>query len=166
MSEKSLWELLWDYDPNGLVVADSEMRIATANPAFCAMLNLDLDTVTGRSIGDIFPSDIIFREVLRSGEPVRDREVHFSECDLYVRQIVFPVPSRELVACILVDITEDYRRRQEMQRLKKETILQVNGVVDQQMKVAQEIASLLGETTANTKTSLLRVARMLEQEDR
>jgi len=47
--------------------------------------------------------------------------------------------------------------------VRQETILKVKEVVDNQMKVAQEIASLLGETTAETKVSLLRLLQIVEQ---
>ena len=46
----------------------------------------------------------------------------------------------------------------------QETIAKVHRVVDNQMKVAQEIASLLGETTADTKVSLLKLIRAIEVE--
>ncbi|MBD3559933.1 hypothetical protein H6S82_13820, partial [Planktothrix sp. FACHB-1355] len=52
----------------------------------------------------------------------------------------------------------------EMVKLRKETVVKVNEVVDNQMKVAQEIAGLLGETTAETKVSLLKIIKMLEHE--
>jgi uncharacterized Fe-S cluster-containing protein len=38
---------------------------------------------------------------------------------------------------------------------------EVRQVVDKQMRVAQEIAGLLGETTAETKVSLLHLLEML-----
>jgi PAS domain-containing protein len=46
--EKSLWELLWDYDPNGLVALDGSMRIQVVNPAFCRMFRVDAEAVTGQ----------------------------------------------------------------------------------------------------------------------
>jgi len=48
--------------------------------------------------------------------------------------------------------------------MRKETIKKVNEVVDNQMKVVQEIAGLLGETTAETKVSLLKIIQMLEMD--
>jgi len=51
-----------------------------------------------------------------------------------------------------------------MIKIKEETLIKVNQVVDKQMKVAQEIAGLLGETTAETKISLLKLIDMLKQE--
>ena len=61
------------------------------------------------------------------------------------------------------ELTHEQQQREELQRLKRETAKQINEVVDNQMKVAQEIAGLLGETTAETKVSMLRLLQMIEQ---
>jgi uncharacterized Fe-S cluster-containing protein len=66
----------------------------------------------------------------------------------------------------MVDVTPEWRLKQEILALKKETLSKVKQVVDKQMSVAQEIANLLGETTAETKASLLRLARMVEEEEK
>ena len=42
-------------------------------------------------------------------------------------------------------------------QLKMETIEMAQRVIDKQMKVAQEIAGLLGETTAETKVTLTKL---------
>jgi len=63
-----------------------------------------------------------------------------------------------------VDITQEWQRKKELINIKSETVKKVNEVVDNQMKVAQEIAGLLGETTAITKVSLLKIISMVEQE--
>ena len=78
--------------------------------------------------------------------------------------MIFAVVGQDLVACINVDRSLSYLEHAERNRLKQETIAKVHQVVDNQMKVAQEIASLLGETTADTKVSLLRLIRAIEVE--
>jgi hypothetical protein len=78
--------------------------------------------------------------------------------------VIFAVEGQNLVACINVDRSLNYNQRAERNRLKQETIEKVQQVVDNQMKVAQEIASLLGETTADTKASLLKLIRAIEVE--
>jgi hypothetical protein len=52
----------------------------------------------------------------------------------------------------MVDLSHEWHQRNEMLRIKRETLEQVNEVVNKQMHVAQEIAGLLGETTAETKS--------------
>ena len=54
------------------------------------------------------------------------------------------------------DITADEKRRAELEKLRLSTVDVAQNVIDKQMMVAQEIASLLGETTAETKVALNR----------
>lgn len=166
MSEttKSLWELLWDYDPNGLVVLDESMRIRVVNPAFCAMFHCDPDTVIGEGAAEILGDVTDFRQVWETGEVIKAKEMCYPAHNLCVRKVIFPIRDEGIVACIMVDLSHEWQRRQEVQRLKQETLEKVHGVVDRQMQVAQEIAGLLGETTAETKVSLLKLQEILEQE--
>jgi uncharacterized Fe-S cluster-containing protein len=78
--------------------------------------------------------------------------------------VIFAVRDLGLVACINIDLAYEDAERIERNRVKQETIQKVQRVVDNQMKVAQEIASLLGETTAETKASLLKLIRAIQAE--
>ena len=58
---------------------------------------------------------------------------------------------------------------QEMQREKKEDISRqtveiADKVIDKQMRIVQEIASLLGETTAETKIALSKLKESINDE--
>ena len=48
-----LWKLLWDFDPNGLLVLDERLSITLVNPALCRMLKLEADGLLGRSAGEV-----------------------------------------------------------------------------------------------------------------
>jgi PAS domain-containing protein len=164
MVEKTLWELLWDYDPNGLVVIDRAYKIQIVNPSFCALFNLQPDQAKDLPAGDIFDDLSDFEEVWRSGEVIKGREREYPRYGLYLRGVYFPVVGQNLAACILVDLTKDHQRDEEMRQMKQDLILQVNKVIDKQMGIAQEIAGLLGETTAEAKVSLLKIRNMLNAE--
>jgi uncharacterized Fe-S cluster-containing protein len=81
-----------------------------------------------------------------------------------VSEVIFSIEEEGIIACIMVDRSHELERKRELEKLKHETVKQVNEVVDNQMKVVQEIAGLLGETTAETKVSLLKIIGMLERE--
>jgi PAS domain-containing protein len=161
---KSLWELLWDYDPNGLVVLDREMRIRAINGAFCQMFRCDRDTAIGREAAEILGDISDFQQVLDTDTVIKAKEICYLEYELCVRKVIFPIRAEGIVACIMVDLSHEFQRRQELQRLKQETLEKVHQVVDRHMQVAQEIAGLLGETTAETKVSLLKLQQVLDQE--
>lgn len=163
---RSLWEALWDYDPNALVAVDPELNVKVVNPAFCRMFHVSREDIVGKQITEWMEDANQFVDIWRTEGVIRGREKHYERFGLYVKQIMFTIPDENIIACIMVDITPEKRQQQELLELKRETLLNVKQVVDKQMSVAQEIASLLGETTAETKASLLRLARMVEEEGR
>jgi PAS domain S-box-containing protein len=161
---KSLWETLWDYDPNGLIVLNEEMKIKVVNPAFCRMFQMEREELIGRNAEEILDDVTEFSKVLNENIERSSIEQEYPRYHLYVRNVIFPIPDENIVACIMVDLKREQEQRNEMIHLKREAILKVKRVVDKQMSVAQEIAGLLGETTAETKVSLLKLLEMLEQE--
>ncbi|MGD1809039.1 PAS domain-containing protein [Dapis sp. BLCC M126] len=171
-NEKNIWQIIWEYDPNGLIVVDTQMNITLVNPAFCKMFNVNQDETIGKPASTILEDLKDFQKVWEKDEVIRGREKRYhlehhknSETDiLYVKEVIFPIRDQNLIACIMVDITHEWQRKQEMIKLRNETVSKVNEVVDHQMKVVQEIAGLLGETTAETKVSLLKIIKMVNQE--
>ena len=163
-SEKNLWELLWEYDPNGLIVIDQAMIITLVYQAFCKLFRVDRNEIIGQSATVILNDVKDFQKAWEKKQVIRVPETEYSELDMYVKEVIFPIPDEDLIACIMVDITHDIHREKEMMKLKTETLAKVNEVVDNQMKVVQQIAGLLGETTAETKVSLLKIVKMLERE--
>ena len=90
------------------------------------------------------------------------RKASYPRYELYARKVIFPVPGEKVVAGIFVDLTREWEQRKELEVLRIRTAQEVRNVVDNQMRVAQEIAGLLGETTAETKVSLLRLLELLQ----
>lgn len=163
-AKKTLWELLWDYDPNGLVVVNPEMQVTVVNPAFCKMFRVEPEEIIGQPAAPLLGDMEDFYRVWENDEVIRGKEKSYPEYDLYVKKLIFSIKDERVIACIMVDLTSEWHQKNEMLKLKLETIKKVNRVVDNQMKVAQEIAGLLGETTAETKVSLLKLVQMIEQE--
>jgi len=159
-----LWKLLWDHDPNGLLVLDEAMIIRLVNPAICRMLRAEEGGLLGRRASEVLGDVSDFERAYTQGVKILGQEQAYPQHDLYARKVVFPVPDERVVAGIFVDMTGEWKQEQELQRLKQEAIREVRQVVDKQMSVAQEIAGLLGETTAETKVSLLRLLEMVRRE--
>ncbi|MDR3710818.1 MAG: PAS domain-containing protein [Capsulimonadaceae bacterium] len=162
--DKCIWELLWDYDPNGMVAVDRDEIIRFVNPAFCRLFRTTEDAAIGLHSTLLLGETPEFQRAWSSLE-VQRAEREFPDFGFAARALVFAIPSTDFAACVLVDLTTEWNERKEMNSLQRETIAKVNEVVDNQMKVAQEIASLLGEVTAETKASLLKLVRMIERED-
>lgn len=163
-TQNSIWKLLWEYDPNGLVAVDLNFEVVLVNPAFCQMFGIEAEAVLGQPASSILGNTDSFKRVKDTQTVLRGIEREYSSRQLFVEEVVFPIPEESIIACIMVDRSQDYKRKKELQHLKTETVLKVREVVDNQMKVAQEIAGLLGETTAETKVSLLKIVEAVEEE--
>jgi len=161
--QNHLWQLLWEYDPNGKIIVDANLYIKLVNPSFCRMFQIDAADAVGQPASVILEDVDDFKDAWEKDTVIRSTR-EYSQHDLYVKQIVFSIEDEGVIACIMVDFSHELEQRRELQKLKRETVRKVNEVVDNQMKVVQEIAGLLGETTAETKVSLLKIIQMLEQE--
>jgi PAS domain-containing protein len=157
----ALWKLLWDFDPNGLLVLDDTMGVVLVNPAMCQMLKATREELIGQKASDLLGDIADFDQAYREQKEVVGGEAYYPRFDLYARKVIFPVPNEKVVAGIFVNLTSEWRQRNELERLRARTAEEVRNVVDKQMRVAQEIAGLLGETTAETKVSLLRLLDLL-----
>ena len=62
------------------------------------------------------------------------------------------------------DITEEVNKDKQIQEMKINSVNMAQEVINKQMMVAQEIASLLGETTAQTKVTLTKLKKLIEEE--
>ncbi len=162
--ESNLWKVLWDYDPNGLIAVDLDFKIKVVNPALCAMFKTTAEAVVGEHASTLLDDWQEFSEVWEKNKVIRAKEKEYSRYGLYVRKVVFPIRNENVIAAIFVDVTHEWQQKNEMQKIKAEAIEKVTQVVDNQMKVAQEIAGALGEATAETKVSLLKLVEMLKQE--
>ena len=65
---------------------------------------------------------------------------------------------------IMREITAEESSKEVKERITKETIEVADRVVDKQMRIVQEIASLLGETTAETKIALTKLKESVSDE--
>jgi transcriptional regulator with PAS, ATPase and Fis domain len=159
-----LWQLLWEYDPNGLIVVDADLYIKLVNPAFCQMFDIKPEDAIAQPAATILDDVSDFKQVWETGQMIRHRLREFTRPSLLVSQIIFSIEDEGIIACIMTDFSHQLDQKRELSQLLQETIKQVNEVVDHQMQVVQEIAGLLGETTAQTKVSLLKITQMLRHE--
>lgn len=160
-----LWKQLWDHDPNGLIVLDEQLKIILVNPALCRMLGAGGEgELVGRDAYQVLGDVGEFQQALELRQSMTATEREYPRYSLYVRKLIFPIPDEGIVAAIFVDLTSEWKLERERDRFRTEAIQEVRQVVDKQMRVVQEIAGLLGETTAETKVSLLRLLAMLGEE--
>ncbi|MGC8777964.1 MAG: [Fe-Fe] hydrogenase large subunit C-terminal domain-containing protein [Candidatus Caldatribacteriaceae bacterium] len=150
--------------PNGIVLLDENLRIVDINPALRKMFELTGKLVIGKRV-DEFLDPSPFVEVLRTRKAVT-REVHYPQYhDLFAQVSVFYLEKPQLLMGVFVDLTKEREREELMEKMREKTLEKAQQVINNQMRVAQEIASLLGETTAETKVLLGKLMKILRGEE-
>lgn len=148
--------------PNGVIITTKNLDIVEINPAAEQMFNCQAKDVVGRPLRHLFnPQN--FQRVVDTGLPI-NLLASYPEYELNTREIIFALDREQTIVGILVDITEDHRQKEQLNSVKSQTIEKAQEVIEKQMKVAQEIAGLLGETTAETKVLLSKLIKLMREE--
>ena len=151
--------------PNGILIVNEDLEVQQVNRAAMEMMHIGSESdVLGEPVVRVF-DPIPFVEVLHNGKTVRDRRDYYPEYRKYLElTIVYDKTSRILIA-IMRDVTDLEEARMKKEELGKQTVEIADRVVDKQMRIVQEIASLLGETAAETKIALTKLKESIAHED-
>jgi len=151
-----------EHTPNGVALVDRDSRIRFVNPAFRRMFRTGDDDLIGRPASEFLRSDC-FERAIRAGGELSVR-AGVPELGLYYRAGIFRIEDEDRYCGIFVDITEEERARRELSEVKAQTLARAQEVIKRQMQTAQEIAGLLGETTAETKVLLAKLTALFREE--
>ena len=150
--------------PNGLIVLNEQLEVQQINDSARQMMNIRLasDIVGDQVVRILDPG--IFMNVLRDKKSIRNERVFLAEYRRFVEQSVIYDPESRLLICIMRDITDEQNEREKKEKISRQTIEVADKVVDKQMRIVQEIASLLGETAAETKIALAKLKESISNE--
>ena len=150
--------------PNGIIVLNEELEVQQINRAAMKIMNIpSASSVLGEQIVRIMdPKDFI--SVRKSGRGIRDKRVYLAEYGKYVEQTIIFDKEYRILFCIMRDITEYEEAKERKEAISKQTVDIADKVVEKQMRIVQEIASLLGETAAETKIALTKLKESIEDE--
>mgnify|MGYP004657411137 CR=1 FL=1 len=150
--------------PNGLIVLNEKLEVQQINKAALKIMNL-------RFASDILGDGVVrimdtsdFVSVLNTGSRIEGKRVYLAEYDKYVEETIVYDREFRLLICILRDVTEEETQREKKENISRQTVEIADKVVDKQMRIVQEIASLLGETAAETKIALSKLKESINNE--
>ena len=150
--------------PNGLIVLNENLEVQQINNSARKIMNI-------RSASDVLGEPVIrildptpFSQVKTSGRSIRNRRTYLAEYKKYVEQtIVYDTDSRLLIS-IMRDVTDEVETEERKESISRQTVEVADKVVEKQMRIVQEIASLLGETAAETKIALTKLKESIVDE--
>ncbi len=150
--------------PNGLIVVNENLEVQQINGVARKITNVQRSSdVLGENVSRILDT-AIFEKVLKSKRSVRNQKNYLADYNKYVEQTVVYDLAYHLLVCIMRDITEEESEKEKKESISRQTVEVADKVVDKQMRIVQEIASLLGETVAETKIALTKLKESITDE--
>ena len=161
---ESFSEAIVKNTPNALIVLNDQLEIQQINKAAMRLLNIRNESdILGDYVERILDATPFFN-AQNSGISIRNQRVYLAEYSCYVDQTVIPAENGRILLCIMRDVTSEMMERKKKEDISRETAEVADRVVDKQMRIVQEIASLLGETAAETKIALSKLKESIADE--
>jgi len=148
--------------PNAVIVLNESFEVQQLNDAACKLMNIqDQNAVLGEQVVRIL-DPLVFLETYSTGRNIYNKPAYLAEYHRYVEQTVIYDKSYHIIICIMRDVTKEAEERESRESMSRTTIEITDKVIEKQMRTVQEIASLLGETTAETKIALTKLKESLK----
>lgn len=156
---ESLTNVIFEYTPNVIIILDEELNIKEFNPTAERVFNISADKVKCKPIS-VLMDDTRFLKVKESKQGILRHKVNYPEYDVVLIEDILYLEKENIILAIMTNITMEEKHERELAMVKENTLNAAQEVINKQMMVAQEIASLLGETTAETKLTLTKLKRI------
>lgn len=146
--------------PNITLIVDKDLNIIEFNTAAEKAFKITRHEALQKCIYEIMDSSD-FQYVFDEKQSIPDKKVHFKEYGITTMQTIVYIAKENIAMGIFKDITREEAELENKYRLRNDTMEMAQKVIDKQMVAAQQIASLLGETTAETKVTLTKLKNMI-----
>ncbi|WP_058485706.1 [Fe-Fe] hydrogenase large subunit C-terminal domain-containing protein [Defluviitalea phaphyphila] len=156
--------IIFEKSPNAVFILDEDLMVKEFNPAAEEMFHITQKQIKSKPISTII-DDTDFRTVIETKKSIFDKKVYYTNYGVIVLKNILFLEKQNMILVILLNLTSEEKRKRELAEVKQSTLDIAQKVIEKQMRVAQEIASLLGETTAETKVTLTKLKQIVLGED-
>lgn len=161
---ENISNIIFENTVNCIITVDYQLNIIEINPAAEKTFMLEKNLVKNKPINFLISKED-FIKVKESKNNILGKKITINNYGLvFIESIIF-IEKQNIFLLSLTDITEKEKNKEKLKTLKESSFSAAEEVIEKQMRVAQEIASLLGETTAETKITLTNLKRVVESSD-
>lgn len=159
---ESMSNVVIGYTPNAIFVLHEDLSISELNPAAKQLFKISCE-MHNRNIFEILNCpDIV--NVSETKQNIYNSKYYYSDYDITVEQSIIYIKEHRMIMILMKDISKEEANYKQMYKVRCDTVDIAQRVIEKQMRVAQEIASLLGETTAETKVALTKLKKTIQSE--
>ncbi|MBR5467863.1 MAG: 4Fe-4S binding protein [Firmicutes bacterium] len=149
---------------NIILMLDKDLNVMQINPVAERSFGIKDGEIAGSSVSFLNIATDTFEEAMNNKKDILNKKMNLEEYGITVMCNTVYIEGDELFVS-MQDITAEERRKKELAELKHHSVEIAQNVIEKQMRVAQEIASLMGETTAETKVALNRLKDVMLKEE-
>ena len=157
---ESMTNVIFDQSPNIIMLIDEKLNIQEFNPTSERLLGISAQEAKDKPIG-ILMDDSAFVSVVKTKGNIYKQKMSLPQYGLVFMTNLVYLEKQNLILAIMTDITLDEKHQEELAKVRENTLEAAQKVITKQMRVAQEIAGLLGETTAETKVILTKLKEIV-----
>jgi uncharacterized Fe-S cluster-containing protein len=162
---KSFSSDIVDTSLNPILVCDESFSIQLANPAILALVGAkNAKDLVGKNVASIF--DLELFSLALGGTPIKNKKIYLPDYGRYLEATIVYDSRFHIIIAVYRDVTMEEKQQQKDNEMAKETAKITSEVIEKNMRAVQEIASLLGESTAETKLALTKLQATLNKEDK
>lgn len=161
---ESMSNVVMDMTPNMIFIIGNDMRILDCNKKGQELLGVGHDEAVQRYIFEFIEEEDI-ETALLTREPVFHKKIRLNQGRIVAEETIVYIADLDAVLVLFQDVTREEKIKEQHYNLKVETVEMAQKVIEKQMMVAQEIAGLLGETTAETKVTLTKLRDSILNEE-
>ncbi len=149
--QQDVYGVLYENMPVAVMLVDETQKIVDFNREASTLFSMQKGQE--KYIFEVMdPGDVQY--VLGTGLAIRGKRIDIPELFLRVEASWMPLKSLGMVLGLFQDVTQEEAEEEAQQQSRLQSVEMAQKVIDKQMMVAQQIAYLLGETTAETKVTL------------
>ena len=150
--------------PNGILVLNDDLEVQKINPVACRLLRVRNEKdVLGDHVIRLLEPDA-FLKVRGRRNPIEQERTYLTEYECYVDRTILYNGEYHLFICIMRDVTNEMRQQEKKMEMRLQAVDIANDVAKKQMKIVQDIASLLGETAADTLIAIDRLKETISDD--
>lgn len=153
-----------DNSPNGIVMVDSAFNIVSFNKSFAQMFQAT-DKLIGRPISVLIDPEDFEKVAAEVEHRISGKITAFPQYNLFVSESIYRLEGENVMIGIYANITKTKEDEDRIARMRLETLASAESVISKQMRMAQEIASILGETTSETRVLLRKLTELAHEVD-
>ena len=153
------------HNQNGIIVIDQDFKVMDINNKAISLLGRRDIKIKEDSVLDMFDNVNDFVECFYEEKNIYDKLVKIERTNKYIELSITNITTHKILFATMKDITEQTNYEKELEELREKTISIADEVIKKQMRTAQEIASLLGETTAESKVAIVNLKKSLKGDD-